>query len=384
MLGDDLVTAYRRLIESIPCESRAPISLARQLDISRVTVGRLLGALAKPTPYEALEQIPGPESLRAIARSAHRLGVASRLANDAIDVANRFADLIRNEFGTRGAFNAAITAQRPELMRRFEHASRYQVHMGMRQVLGVAADTWLTCMIFTPARDDPDWLSVTSIHGALSMRRLRPDVNVYFTAGPPPQLSNCPSDVARIAVDLREFCTNEPAPLDAHEAGGQLVYRLAHGHLGRRATVDMIGVDHNAHGSPRYSTPQRPRGGLAVFPDVPVKMLICDALLHDDVFPGAKPELLVYNPGARGPANPADRRRDIDRLATPEQIEELGKSADRFIVPEAPRYEDMVLRVCREIGHNVANLRTFRLRMAYPVQGFQFVMAFDAPPKPGT
>jgi hypothetical protein len=359
------------------------VSLARQLGLSRVTVGRLLIAIAKSNPYEALEQVPGPESLRAIARAAAGLGVDARLVSEAIAAADGFAALIRQEFGTRGAFNAAISTQRPELMRRFEHASRYQVHMGMRQILGVAADTWLTCMLFAPSSDDPDWLSVTAIHGALAMRRLRPDVNVYFTAGPPPQLASRPSDLARIAIDLRQFCTHEPARLETHEAGGQLVYRLAHDRLGRRATVDMLGVDHNPRGSPRYATPQRPRGGLVVFPDVPVKTLICDALLHDDVFPGATPELIVYNPGARGPANPADRRRDIDRIEVPESIHALGKLSERFAVLEVPRYEGMLARVCAEIGQDLASFRTFRLRMAYPVHGFQIVMAFDAPPKPG-
>lgn len=381
-LGSELARAFRTLVDAIPGSPRAPVSLARQLGLSRVTIGRLLIAIAKPNAFEVLEQAPGPESLRVIARAAAGLGVDARLVDDAIRVADRFAELIRHDFGTRGAFNAAISAQRPELKRRIEHASRYQVHMGMRQILGVAADTWLTCMLFAPSRADPDWLSVTAIHGALGMRRLRPDVGVYFTAGPPPQLATRPADVARVAIDLREFCAHEPAPLETHEAGGQLVYRLAHDRLGRRATVDMLGVDHNPRGSPRYATPQRPRGGLVVFPDVPVKTLICDALLHDDVFPGATPELIVYNPGARGPANPADRRRDIDRIDVPEQIQDLGKRPERFVVPEVPRYEEMLTRVCTETAQSLASFRTFRLRMAYPVHGFQIVMAFEAPPKP--
>lgn len=381
-LGVRLAEAFRRLCGEVPGAPLAPVSFARQLAISRVTVGRLLSAIAKSNPYEVLEQLPGPESLRAIARATRRLGVSRALVEDATAAADSFGELIRTEFGTRGAFNAAISAQRPELKRRFEHASRYQVHMGMRQILGAAADTWLTSMLFAPSREDAEWLSVTSLHGALGLRRLRPDVHVHFTAGPPPQLAERVSGVSRIAIDLREFCEHEPAPLETHEAGGQLVYRLANDRLGRRATVDMIGIDHNARGSPRYATPQRPRGGLVVFPDVPVKMLICDALLHDDVFPGATPELIVYNTNARGPANPADRRRDIDRIETPESVHHLGKLEDRFALPEMPRYEEMIERVCGTIGHSASSFRLFRLRIAYPVHGFQVVVAFDAPPRP--
>lgn len=378
-LGRGLADAYRDLLDAVPGAPHGPTPLARQLGLSRVIVGRLIHAVAQSNPFEVLEHIPGPESLRAIARAAATLGVPDDHVDAALQAADTFANLIRDDFGTRSALRAALTAQRPELKRRFEQSSRYQVYMGMRQILGVAADTWLTCMLFAPAQDDPERLSVTSIHGAIGMRRFRPDVNVYFTAGPPPQLATAPSDISRLAVDLQAFCMNDPAPLETQSVGGQLVYRLAHDRLGRRATVDMLGVDHNPHGSARYATPERPRGGLVVFPDVPVKTLICDALLHDEAFPGSHPELLVYNPGGRGPANPSDRKRDIDRVDVPEQVQALGWSADRFDVPELPRYEEMVTRVCNHVGHSPARFRVFRLRMVYPVHGFQFVMAFDAP-----
>jgi hypothetical protein len=300
-------------------------------------------------------------------------------ANRAID---SFAGLIRHDFGTRGAFNAAITAQHPELKRRFELASRYQVCMGMRQILGVEANTWLTSMPFVPSPDDDERLAVTTIHGALGMRRLRPDVSVYFAFGAPPQAARETSAISRSPIDLREFCTHAPARLETHLAGGQLVHRLVHERLGRRATVDMLAVGHHPHGCQRYASPERPRGGVVVFPDVPVKTLICDALLHDDAFPGARPELIVYNPGGRGPANPADRRRDIDRVQVSEDIVALGQAADRFRVPEVPRYAEMIARVCSRMGYSPERFRVFRLRMAYPVQGFQIVMAFDAPRRP--
>lgn len=381
-LGRELSVAFQRLFDAIPGAPHRPTALAHRTGLSRVTISRLLNAIARPAPNEVLEQVPGPESLRALARAASGLGVADPLIEEANRVIDSFAGLIRRDFGTRSAFNAAITPQHPELKTRFAHASRYQVYMGMRQILGVEADTWLTCMFFAPGQADPNALAVTTIHGALGMRRLRPDANVYFTFGPPGQAAGANPPIAPISIDLREFCANDPAPLDTRVTAGQVVHRLTHDRLGRLATVDMLGVSHNAKGSRRYATPERPRGGVVVFPDVPVKMMIVDALIHDDVFPGSHPELIVYNPGAHGPANPCDPSRDIDRVEVVEQIEALEKSADRFNVAEVPNYAPMVDRVCREIGVPASGFRVFRLRMAYPVHGFQFVMAFDAPVKP--
>lgn len=386
-LGRDCAEVFGRLFAAIPGAPHRPTALARRLGLSRVTISRLINAIARPDPYEVLEHVPGPESLRVLTQAAAGLGVDEGLIGEANGVIERFANLIRQDFGTRGAFTAAITPQHPELKTRFAHTSRYKVYIGMRQILGVEADTWLTSMMFAPSKRDPEALTVTTVHGALGMRRLRPDVNVYFTFGPPKQAAGQPTgdppEVSERPIDLREFCTHEPAPLHTHQAGGQLVHRLAHDRLGRLSTVDMLAVSHNAKGSRRYATPERPRGGLVVFPDVPVKTLICDALLHDDAFPDPNPELIVYNPGARGPANAADRSRDIDRVEVPERIESLGKRPDRFEVAEVPHYAAMIDRVCRGMDLNPADFRVCRLRMAYPVHGFQFVMAFDAARKPG-
>ncbi|HVP11585.1 MAG TPA: hypothetical protein VMV94_10405 [Phycisphaerae bacterium] len=253
--------------------------------------------------------------------------------------------------------------------------------MGMRQILGVEADTWLMSMFSAPIPDQDDLLAVT-IHGALGMRRLRPDVNVFFTFGPPPQLASGPVDISRSPVGLQEFYIHDPAPFETQLVGGQLIHRFAHDRLGRRATVDLLAVCQAARGSSRYATPDRPRGGLAMFPEVPVKTLIIDALVYDDVFPGVQPELVVYNPKSRRPANPNDPLRDIDRVSVPERIKSLGKAKDRFVIAEVPRYEEMISRVCGQIGHSPARFRVFRLRMVYPVYGFQVVVAFMKPPKP--
>lgn len=382
-VGRALSDALRRLLDALPGAPHRPSQLARQLGLSRVTLGRVRNAIACTSPTEVLEQVPGPESLRALARAAANVGVAPACVAAAHAAIDAFAELIRRDFGTRGAFNAAITPERPASKRRFEHASRYQVYMGMRQILGVEADTWLTCMLFTPAPDSDEYLSVTTLHGAVGMRRLRPDVHVYFTFGPPAQVACGARDVSRSAIDLREFYAHTPAPLETHEAGGQLVHRLAHDRIGRQATVDMLAVGHHAHGSRRYATPERPRAGVVVFPDVPVKLLVCDALVHADVFPSAQPELIVYNPGSRGPTNPTDARRDIDRVPVPEQIEARGAVVDdSFDVDEIPNYRAMVAHVCRHIGHDPTRFRVFRLRMVYPIYNFQVVLAFDPPRRP--
>lgn len=387
-LGAELSHAFGRLFDAIPGAPQAPTALARKLGVSRVTISKLLNAIASPDPFQVLQGVPGPESLRVLTQAAAQLQLPGPLVADAARVTEEFARFIRQDFGTRGALNAAISSKRPEMQRRFELASRYQVYKGLREILGVAADMWLNCMLFAPSTADDESLSVTSIHGALAMRRLRPDVNVYFTTGSPPPIpastppGALPPQFAVGAVSLADLYTHAPATLESRMVGTQMVHRLADDRLGRHALADMLAITHNQRGSRRYAAPDRPRGGAVLFPDIPVKQMVFDVLLHDDVFPGAVPELIVFNTGVRGPANPADPARQIDRIAVPESIEALGKHDDRFILEDVPNYDAIVRRVCTAMHTPINTFRLFRLRMAYPVHGFQFVMAFDAPPKP--
>ncbi|MFI4897021.1 MAG: hypothetical protein ACIARR_04265 [Phycisphaerales bacterium JB059] len=377
-IGRELVEAMRAQLDAIPGSPHRPTHLARQLGLSRVILSRLLGAVDCEDPFEALERIPGPDSLRAFVDAAlDRAETPAPIAERAHLAIDRFAELIRDDFGTRSALSAALSARSPELQQRLVQGARYQVYQGMRQILGVEADAWLTSMMFAPSRENPEMLEVISIHGPIGMRRLRSDVGVHFTFGEPGKVGG-EDALSSDPLDLSEFYEHEAARIQTHVAGGQLVHSLADDRVGRNSAVDMLALSRNAQGSRRYATPERPRGGAVVFPDVPVKTLVCDVLVHEGAFTDEPPELLVFNPGARGPANPVDPSRSIDRVSVPETVESLGRGLGRADFPELPRYTEMVARVCDRYGLDHEQVRVHRLRMSYPVHGFQFVMAFNA------
>lgn len=381
-IGSELRSALRRLIEVIPDGPHSPSRVARQLGMNRVIASKLLNALSREDVNETLQQIPGPESLRGMTRAAAALGVARAALDDANRAIESFARLIRDDFGTRGALHAAISPQGAQVRQKVELASRYQIFQGIRELLGVEADACLTCMILAPSPDDPLAISNTSIHGAIGMRRLRPDINLHLNFGPPKRAPEEKRQLLKAPVDLSDLYTHDAAPTETRVSGGQLVHRLLQENVGRHASMDMLLVDHDTRGSRRFATPERPKGGGVTFADLPSRGMIFDVLLHDDVFPGAQPELLVYNPGALGPANPMDRSRDIDRVSVPERVEALEKAPGRFELPEVPRYGEMIERVCGAYALRPGSLRLYRLRMAYPVHCFQFVMAFAAPAAP--
>ncbi|MFO0855768.1 MAG: hypothetical protein U0640_00250 [Phycisphaerales bacterium] len=374
-----LVGSLRAIVETTSPQPPSPTQLANQLGLSRVTVSKLLGSLDQSTLFDTLERIPGPDSLRDFVRSTARINTSSELINSALSSIDRFETLIRDHFGTRDALHAAIGSQSTALRSRIDMAARGDVFKGLRQVLGVEADTWLTAMIFVPHATDPEWASVTTIHGAIGMRRLRPDAEVYFTFGPPYHEADAEPQLSKSPVSLQEFYTNEPANLEVEMTGGQLRHRLVGDRLGKDARADMLAVSHAVRASRRYAAPGSKLRGVSVFVDTPVRMLVADAIVHRDIFPEREPELFVYNPGARGPANPNDPSRNADRVLTPEPVVHVPRSSERFEVDEVPNYRNMIESVSRQIGCVMSDFRVHRLRLAYPVPCFQHVIAFEAP-----
>ncbi|HEX2837980.1 MAG TPA: hypothetical protein VHN77_07630 [Phycisphaerales bacterium] len=376
--GKRLQAAMLALLEAIPGAPHRPTPLSAKLGISRVTVNNMLTALQRPTTFELLEAIPGPESLRAAASAAAGMGVDPRAVDAAVAAIDEFSVLIRDHFGTRAALNAAIGGRSNTLRAKVEQSGRVQVFNGMRQILGVEAETWVNAMFFVPSPDDPEAVGVTTLHGALGMRRLRSDTQVYFTFGAPYRTGNDSGDLSQSPVSMQEFYTHDPASVETGLVNGMLRHRLVQDRLGKHAVLDMLAVSHNPKGSRRHATQESPLRGVSLFVDVPVRTLVFDAVVQKDLFPGVMPQLFVYNPGARGPANPNDPSRDADRMGVIESPV-LVPGSQRFEVNEVPNYARMIARLCGQLGRKESEFSVYRLVMAYPVHGFQYVLAFRAP-----
>ncbi len=381
-VAGSLVTSVRALLETVPGAPHRPTALAQRLGLSRVTVSNLLGSLDRSDHFEVLEAVPGPESLRAVVAAAAALGVDPRLVAEARAAIDRFAALIPDHIGTRAALSAAIGGKSRTLRARLDQSGRADVFRGMRRILGVETGTWLTTMMFAPSPGHDDSVAVTTIHGALGMRRLRADTQVYYTCGAPYPDPQSQQGASYRPISLEEFYTHEAARVETSVVGGQLRHCLLHDRLGKHAVMDMLAASHNPRGSPRYGTPQSPLRGVSLFVDIPAQTLVCDAIVHKDIFPDGRPQLLVFNPGAKGPANPNDRDRDADRTSAGESPALVPENENRFLVPEVPKYTGIIDRVSSQLGYNMDDFRVFRLKLAYPVVCFQYVVAFEAPRLP--
>lgn len=373
-------------MKAIPGGAVGPTALASRLGSSRVLVSRTLNAIASEDPLVTMQRVPGPETLRAIVKSAGKAGAPAKHVAAALRAIDRFGILIRGKHGTRSALNAAICANAPSMQRRQELESRQRVFQGMRELRGVEAEAWLSASIVVPDRDDASRLTVLMLQGFVALRRLRLDVPVIFdflAVGEPGAAPRSVMDVPPGSIGLEDLYAHSPAPLELTEVGGQKAYRLAQDQLGKHAVSDMLSVVHMPRCVPRYASAERRLLGPFALPKTPVRSLVFDILLAEDVADGSAPELLVFSPGPRAGLNVNERVRDIDRVEVPERVEVLPPAPGRFDLPEVPNYRKILGRLAVPLGHDVDALRLHRVKVPYPLFGYEFVSTFRLPAAPG-
>lgn len=381
-IGQVLGVSIQTVLEGIEGCSMSPTDLARRLDISRVMISRLLTAIRKSDPIETLTRIPGPESLRTIVRAASAHGVPPADIEHAANNIEAFDDLIREQFGTRSALNAALSSTNPDAKSQFEQSSRYQVYKGMSQIVGAQSKLWLTCMMLTPSSDTPDGIDISTIHGTSGLRRLRPDTPIRFVYGKPPEYEDKRQSPVRRGTDLSSFLVHDAAPLRVDEENGQIINTFAPEVAGKDDLYDMLAEVYIPNGSNRYAAPGRNYRGTTVIPDVPVVTLISDVILCDDIFEGIEPQLFLYNTMPRGGADIEDPNREVDRIRTNEQLHDMGTGTEHLAIGEFPKYRDMVAYLCEKNRRSPDDIRTYRLAIQYPIYGFQHTIAFPVQQRP--
>ena len=133
-LGILLGSSILKVFEGVPNCSMRPTDLARAMVVSRVIVSRMISSARKENHIETLTSIPGPESVRSILHAAAKVGAPQGDVQLAVLAIDSFEKAIRDQYGTRAAFNAALSVEHTTARNKFEQSSRYQMFKGMSQI----------------------------------------------------------------------------------------------------------------------------------------------------------------------------------------------------------------------------------------------------------
>lgn len=385
-IGESLARRVTRVVSAVPGTPSGPVSLARAIGVDKVLASRVLRAAANKDPVAVLQMMPGPEPLRRLASAAGKKGVSPELIEELQEAVNQFDELIRNEAGDRSALDAILSAWLPDARAEFELRRKQTAFRAMSQLKGQAADTFVSTVFMHPSSDG-EHIDVVWIIGLLGLQRLRPGIAVKFAtrrAESGEKTPRLPRTLDGTSVEgfdglrLDQFCSDPPASLQVHRVGDVVHYTLAGDDFGPRSATDLVFAEVNLTELPRF-VPAEKRRKRHVFAEIttPAKLLVFDALVHDDLLSGADPALHIYDTSFEGVANVNDPTRDIDRLDLAESIQPLGRGISKFRSAEVPWYSELLRLVCEKLGWDGETLRGFRCRIDYPIYGSQVAMAFD-------
>ncbi|MGD8454523.1 MAG: hypothetical protein PVJ57_22135 [Phycisphaerae bacterium] len=385
-----LAESLSGVLRGLPGNPRRPQALAEFLDLNKSLSSRLCRAVRVPDPFAAAHLMPGPEALRMLLRAAAGKGVGRSTIVAAEKAVSAFEQLIEHDVGSRDGLEAVISESLPDARRKFELANKQAMFKAAANLKGMMAEVYWVTFLAHPGKD-AERHDVAGLSGLRGLRRVRPGAAVLVTNR---VMATDLGDEAYLTLDggridgidgllLKPYCSSPLPELDAKQKGSCLYYRLADPGYGPNSAVDLTFAELCRRSIHRYRPAQGKRiSGTWAEVEHPVKTLVFDFLLHQDVWPGCEPELRIYDTIVRGTAEPENPERDIDLLELDESIELLGRTAAKFRAVEIPNYLDMLRHACGRLGWDVEQFRGYRCRIQYPFYGSQVCMAFNLPESP--
>ncbi len=388
-VGQVLVDSLRPVLHALLDDTQRPVDLCRKLGINKDLSGRLLKATRSHDQLSALHAMPGPEAIRALLTAARRK-VPRQLIKTAESAVDEFDHLINHVAGDRGALDAIISTWLPDARVRFEMANKQIIFKGVSNLKGFSADVGVTAVLVAPGSGSTH-CDVVTLFGYVNLKRLRPGTSIHITnemswpgaeAAKYFTLGGKPIEPGKNDMMLADFCSRPTPALETVAHGSRIDYLLTDDAVGLQSAVQVFFADFVPNSLSRYASSEGRKMAIGVDVEVPSKVLVLDALIHEDVHFSGDPELVLYDTTVLGTANPNDRERDIDRLDLLESIQCLGRGISRCRSDEVPDYIDLLHHACETRRWDPETFNAYRCRIQYPWYGSEVCMVFTPPTPP--
>lgn len=387
-LGDRLGPLLLAVVDAAGGVGLGPQRLGDALGLDKVLASRLLKALRCDDPVTRLHYLPGPDPLRRFLRAAKRkMGVDPALIEPAAVAVEDFDHFLTKDLGDRSALTSLLAAWSIEVRTEFELRRKQTAWRAMSELRGASVDLDVSAVLLRPSAEEGR-LDITWVMGLVGLRRLRPGVPIKVTTHKvvaedaqrhPRDLDGKPLG----GVDsgrLDEFCVSPPGRFDIRRTGDLLQYTLDGNAYGPNLAVDLLLAEVNV--AEMAATVERGSGRRGwVYSDTPIpaRRMVLDVFVHEDVYPGAAPELLLYDTAGQGVADVNDRGRDLDRLDLVETVETIGRGLRGAGIKSFAPYRDLMKHVFSKLAWDAEEFVLHRVEVDYPLHGMQVAVAFEAP-----
>lgn len=361
----------------VPLRSGADLSTALGIDVN--LAWKVL-KICRPAPdASVLIRLPGEGALRILLEAAAGRGVSESTIEKVRAAFRAYDTLVSTHAGSRQALDSLLS-NAAGVPTPIDLATRRAAFRANASMLGVQAAVQTAAYVFWPERIDGQASSAMAVvRGMSRFQRLRPDVswvigrgrrtdhqaNLYGQPFPEP----LDADTARRhgGVPLVQFLSSwELPPVQrTFTPDGMAVDRIVGGPVGLQGSQSFFLAETMRPGLGRLNDPANPTLRLVVSARTPCELFVFDALFHKDLPPLGVPSVATASElggDSLGYCSPKDRV----TLNLGAEVEDHGLGLDTLHVAELPRYTELLGSLCERLALDPADLRAFRVKIAFP------------------
>lgn len=372
-----LQAEFRVIVAAVPGAER-PADLQRALGINPKLAWQAVRAASAETPLDVAAFIPAHVSVGRIANSLEQLGLdGSRL----LAASEELHEFIATHAGGRATFDTMVSSLAGADASRAQADMKRAAFRAMSQIYGGHTETRLNCLIFRPGSRprhghlaelrfiERFWRTRADASLVISRRRL----SVNHEGGRTP--IDPESEFESVPFIGRDLSAAPPPLRNVELADGTVETQLASEDMGRGSAFScVLGTMATDVSAAMDDTGLFWIDAQTVI-WTPSRLLIMDVLIHEEMFDGDLPELVVKSSSARDGVWPTQGSSDllpiqetVSRLRTPAVLHAAG----------VPKYRETVTGVFDKLGwDDLDSFRHFRCQAEYPVQNSRLWMRFD-------
>lgn len=392
-----LRTAFGAILSALPKPMQRPHEVQKQLGVDAKLGWEIANFMQQEDLLLSVKYLPSPRRAERFLQAAESQGVATQLIDQARSAIRAFDELISIHAGDRASFEMMLLGCSSEVDRDAVLAHRKAAFQANSFIWGAQAQTQFGIYIMRPG-DDPSWGDIAAVRGFIGLRRLRPNVPwVISRLRATDEQGQDLSGIERYPIDpgsggfnggvadslMREFCSKPlPEIRRVTHSAGFVEEVLVESDVGSTAAIDCVTGDDARRVVPRHQMEgETVWGGLRML-RTPVRWLVLDQLVHEDLFGPIEPRLILFSDLSLCRGFPAPAPSESDRLETTETVQYLGKDLTVVYTPEIPRYAELIEYTCAKIGCDVRKLDIYRVKIEYPVIPTSIGMEHDLPEQP--
>ncbi len=399
-IGSELQRELGLLVDEVVGRNARPIEVARRLSIDNSTASRLMRAVRAPDSLRACREIPAPEGLRMVLSKATQLGLSERAQRTAEAAIDKFVRLLAEFPARRTGLDAAIESWVPSARAKTERAARQAAFKSMSQLFGFSIDINIMATVVLPGAN-PRMCDSLAIQVRDGLRRLRAGgpillfgQSIHRTANGAVDFKDSRSKVVETLDGEREVTDARKFLLPDFGNIGGLPMRIVERPTMTRFVLDTgvlpvnvpatVGIAQRVRNTYfRYQEDGRSANAHVFVARSPIRLLVVDLLIHEDLFPGFTMNVDVRRHGLTMETPERDEELiDIDRIDMAVTTETLGRGLDGLELAENREYPGLIRSIFAKQQLNPAKFRTFRATVLYPIPYAELWTWFELPPLP--